>query len=217
MKQNRNVFGVALNHRTLRATMEEHFHIKPHVKPPTTPVLFIKPDNTQISHGDSIPAPHSNETIFAGPALGIVIKKTAHRVTAEQANQYIDGYAIVNEVSLAEESFYRPAIKAKCRDGFCPISTTINAEQVSKPESLNIHTYINGELKHSTNTDQLYYSINELVEFISSFITLEKGDVIITATPPRDETLALNVGDSVVIEIEQLGRLENSVVAEQEL
>ncbi len=217
MKQSKNVFGVALNHRALREEMEESFHTKPHLKPPTTPVLFIKPDNTHINQGDKIPAPSTNETIFAGPALGIVIGKKAHRVSAKQASDYIGGYVIVNEVSLAEESFYRPAIKAKCRDGFCPISTEIKIDQVSNPESLIINTYINDELVHTTNTNQLYYSINELVEFISSFITLEKGDVIITATPPRDKTLALMVGDTVSIEIEQLGRLENYIVAEQEL
>ena len=217
MKQSKNVFGVALNHRILRAKMEESFHTKPHLKPPTTPVLFIKPDNTHINQGDKIPFPSSNETIFAGPALGIVIGKTTHRIKTEQANSYIEGYVIVNEVSLAEDSFYRPAIKAKCRDGFCPISATINANMVSNPESLKINTYINDELKHSTSTEQLYYSFNELIEFISSFITLEKGDVIITATPIRDETLALKAGDTVSIEIEQLGRLENYVVAEQEL
>ena len=145
-----------------------------------------------------------------------MISKEAHHVSAENAHEYIQGYTIVNEVSLAEESFYRPAIKAKCRDGFCPIGpSVIDAKHIKTPESLSIDTYINGELKHSTNTDQLHYSIAQLIEFISSFITLQAGDLIITATPPR--TVELNAGDTVAIHIEGLGSLENPIVAEQEL
>lgn len=218
MKQNRNVFGVALNHRLLREQMEVAFNTKPHVKPPTTPVLFIKPDNTQIESGSAIPTPISNETVYAGPAIAIVIGKKTCRVSAENAADFIEGFTIINEVSLAETSFYRPAIKAKCRDGFCPISANIiKAEKIANPAELAINTFINNELVHTTNTSELHYSFNELIEFVSGFITLEQGDIIIAGTPPQSESLVIKAGDVVAIEIDQLGRLENPVVLEQEL
>lgn len=215
MKQTRQVFGVALNHSLLREQMAEAFNTKPHLKPPTTPVLFIKPDNTQISSGEPIPTPANNEKVYAGPTLGLVIGKKACRINAKDAINYIQGFTIVNEVSLAEDSFYRPAIKAKCHDGFCPISNNIvDIDNITDPKSLAIKTYINGELTHTTNSNELHYSFAELIEFISSFITLEQGDIIITGTPPRNESLAIKAGDKVAIEIEQLGRLENPVINE---
>lgn len=212
------VLGIALNHTDLRDKMQSTFNDKPHLNPPKTPVLHIKTDNTHIGHQAAIPAPASGEIIYAGPALGVVISKVAQRISAAEADDYIQGYTVVNEVSLAESSFYRPAVKAKCRDGFCPIGPTIvDAEHIDNPENLTVRTFINNELSHSTNTDKLFYTIPQLIEYVSSFITLQPGDLIITATPERTADLALKAGDTVAIDIEKVGRLENPIVAEQEI
>lgn len=212
------VLGIALNHTDLREQMEEAFNTKPHVNPPKTPVLHIKTDNTHIGNGSAIPAPADGEAIYAGPSLGVVIGKAATRVSAANALDYVKGYTVVNEVSLAENSFYRPAVKAKCRDGFCPIGPwVVDVADVKEPEALQITTYINGEMQHCTTTAKLHYGIAEIVEYVSSFITLQPGDLLIAGTPKRTENLALKAGDTVAIEIEQIGRLENPVVAEQEI
>ncbi|WP_372834368.1 fumarylacetoacetate hydrolase family protein [Pontibacterium sp.] len=215
---NGTVLGIALNHSDLRDQMDSAFNEKPHVNPPKTPVLHIKTDNTHIGNGAAIPAPADGETIYAGPSLGVVIGQQATRVSAADALDYVKGYTVVNEVSLAENSFYRPAVKAKCRDGFCPIGPwVVDAADVKAPESLQISTYINGEMQHCTTTAKLHYGIAEIVEYVSSFITLQPGDLLIAGTPPRTDKLALKAGDTVAIEIEQIGRLENPVVAEQEI
>ncbi|MFK4753567.1 fumarylacetoacetate hydrolase family protein [Oceanobacter antarcticus] len=209
------VFGIALNDKALYAKLEPSFHEKPHVNPPTRPVLHIKTANTHIGYGAPIPTPADGTAIYAGPSIGVVIGKQATRVSTEQAFEYISGYTVVNEVSLAENSFYRPAVKAKCRDGFCPIGPWIvDADDVTDVAALAIKTFINGELTHTTSTDRLRTGIAELVSYLSSFMTLEAGDLIIAGTPERTEQLALKAGDTVAIEIEAIGRLENPVMVE---
>ncbi|RBP80492.1 4-hydroxyphenylacetate isomerase [Marinomonas rhizomae] len=209
------VIGVALNDKTLYQSLEKQFNEKPHVSPPKTPVLHIKTDNTHIGYGDTIQIPSNLGSVFAGPSLGIVIGKKACRVTEESALDYVQGYTIVNEVSLAETSFYRPAVKAKCRDTFCPIGPwVVDATDVETPQNLTIKTYINDTLCHETSTNQMIHSIEQVIAYISSFITLDVGDMIIAGTPLRTESLEIKANDVVMVEIEKIGRLVNPVAAE---
>jgi len=210
-----NVIGVALNNKALAKSLEKAFNEKPHVQPPKTPVLHIKTDNTHIGYGKSIKLPTDKGAVFAGPSLGIVIGKKATRVDASNALDFVAGFTVVNEVSLAETSFYRPAVKAKCRDTFCPIGPwTVDKSAVSTPNKLSIKTFINDALVHETNTDQLIYSVEEVISYISSFMTLEAGDIIIAGTPERTADLAIKPGDNVMIDIEGVGRLVNPVEQE---
>ncbi|MEL0637551.1 fumarylacetoacetate hydrolase family protein [Marinomonas sp. TI.3.20] len=206
------VIGVALNDKGLYQSLVASFNEKPHVAPPKTPVLHIKTDNTHLGYGQPIRIPTDKGPVYAGPALGIVIGKKACRVTEEEALEYVKGYTIVNEVSLAETSFYRPAVKAKCRDTFCPIGPwIIDKNAVDEPNKLVISTYIDDELVHETNTDQLIYSVEAVISYISGFITLEVGDLIIAGTPERTAALEIKSGNSVTINIEGIGCLTNPV------
>jgi 5-oxopent-3-ene-1,2,5-tricarboxylate decarboxylase / 2-hydroxyhepta-2,4-diene-1,7-dioate isomerase len=212
------VFGIALNDKSLYAKLEPSFNEKPHVSPPTRPVLHIKTPNTYLGYGAAIPAPADGTAIYAGPSIGIVIGKQATRVSEAEALEFVSGYTVVNEVSLAEVSFYRPAVKAKCRDGFCPIGPwVVDAADVANVEALSIVTSVNGEKVHATNTDQLRAGVAELVSYLSSFMTLEAGDLIIAGTPERTDSLALKAGDTVSIDIESIGVLTNTVINETEL
>lgn len=209
---NGSVIGVALNNKGLYQSLEATFNEKPHVNPPKTPVLHIKTDNTHIGHGQAIQIPQDKGPVYAGPSLGIVIGKQACRVSEEEALEYVKGYTIVNEVSLAETSFYRPAVKAKCRDTFCPIGPwVIEKSAVSNPNALAIKTYIDDVLVHETNTDQLIYSVEAVISYISGFMTLEVGDIIIAGTPERTSSLEIKSGNSVSINIEGIGCLTNPV------
>ena len=210
-----NVIGVALNDKALVKSLEHVFNEKPHIQPPKTPVLHIKTDNTHIGYASTIKVPVDKGPVYAGPSLGIVIGKNATRVDVSSALDFVAGFTVVNEVSLAETSFYRPAVKAKCRDTFCPIGPwTVDKEAVSTPNNLSIKTYVNDALVHNTNTDQLIYSVEEIISYISSFMTLEAGDIIIAGTPERTPDLEIKPGDSVMIEIEGVGRLVNPVEQE---
>lgn len=210
-----SVIGVALNNKALAKSLEQAFNEKPHIHPPKTPVLHIKTDNTHIGYASSIKVPTDKGAIYAGPSLGIVIGKTATRVNASDSLDFVQGFTVVNEVSLAETSFYRPAVKAKCRDTFCPMGPwTVDKTAVSHPNNLSIKTFVNDALVHETNTNQLIHSVEEIVSYISSFMTLEAGDIIIAGTPERTPELEIKPGDSVMIDIEGIGRLANPVEQE---
>lgn len=209
------LFGVALNYQGLLNQRLAEFEQAPYKQPPIKPVLFIKTPNTRNSHGAPVVYPAGVEHLQPGPALGVVIGKDASRVSAADALEHVAGYTIVNEFSLPEDSYYRPAVKAKCRDGFCSIGPQlVPAEQVPDPHQLAIRLLVNGELRQHNSTANLVRSIPQLIAEISEFMTLHAGDVLITGTPEgRVDVLP---GDQVDVEIAGLGRLSNPIVAEQE-
>jgi 5-oxopent-3-ene-1,2,5-tricarboxylate decarboxylase/2-hydroxyhepta-2,4-diene-1,7-dioate isomerase len=207
------LFGIALNYQGLLRSRLEEFQQPPYQKPPVKPVLFIKTSNTRNGHDQPVVFPAGVERLQPGPALGVVIGKDASRVSEAEAMNHVAGYLIVNEFSLPEESYYRPAVKAKCRDGFCSIGPElVPVEQVSNPNALGIRLLVNGELRQQNNTANWVRNIPQLIAELSEFMTLHKGDVLITGTP--EGRVDVQPGDIVAVEIDGLGRLVNTVVAE---
>ena len=204
------VFAVALNHRSQLDAWREAFEQAPYKTPPKTAVWFIKPHNTVIGGGEPIPLPQG-ETVYSGATIALVVGKTACKVAVENAAHYIAGYALANEVSLAEESFYRPAIKAKCRDGFCPLGDTVAIENV---DNLTITTEINGREVDRWSTADLQRSAAELLSALSEFATLNPGDVILLGTPQA--RVALNPGDRVRVLADGFPPLENPTIVDSE-
>lgn len=208
------LFGVALNYQGLLKQRLAEFEQPPYQKPPLKPVLFIKTPNTRNRHDADVVHPGGGETLQPGPALGVVIGKSASRVSAAEAMDYVAGYTVVNEFSLPEDSYYRPAVKAKCRDGFCAIGPElVPSAQVADPHSLAITLYVNGKVRQQNSTANFVRDIPQLIAEISEFMTLHAGDVLITGTPEgRVDVLP---GDRVEVAISGLGRLVNTVVAEE--
>ncbi|MDR9889221.1 4-hydroxyphenylacetate degradation bifunctional isomerase/decarboxylase [Pseudenterobacter timonensis] len=205
------VFAVALNHRSQLDAWRDAFTQAPYNAPPKTPVWFIKPRNTVIRAGEPIPYP-SGETVLSGATVALVVGKTASRVAVDDAMEYIAGFALANEVSLPEESFYRPAIKAKCRDGFCPLGDVVALKNV---DNLTVITEINGREADHWNTADLQRSAAELLSALSEFATLNPGDAILIGTP--QSRVALRPGDRVRVMAEGFPALENPVVSEDTL
>lgn len=172
------IFAVALNHRS-QLDAARGVSTGPYKTPPKTAVWFIKPRNTVIGDGEAIPYPQG-ETVQSGATVALIVGKTARKVAAEEAANYIAGYALANDVSLPEESFYRPAIKAKCRDGFCPIGTLSAVRNV---DDLTIITEINGREADSWHTGDLQRNAAQLLSALSEFATLNPGDAILIGTP----------------------------------
>ena len=207
------LFGVALNYQGLLEQRLAEFEQPPYQKPPIKPVLFIKTPNTRNQHGANVVHPGNGERLQPGPALGVVIGKTASRVSPDEALDYVAGYTIVNEFSLPEDSYYRPAVKAKCRDGFCAIGPElVPTAQLADPHSLAIKLYVNGEIRQQNTTANFVRNIPLLIAEISEFMTLHEGDVLITGTP--EDRVDVQPGDTVEVEISGLGRLANHIVAE---
>lgn len=207
------VYGVALNHRSLLDKLAADFQQPPYQKAPATPVLFIKPRNTHAGHGSNIALPTQAGKVFAGGALGVVIGKTASKLAEEQALDVVAGYTVVNEISLEETSFYRPAVKAKCRDGFCPMGPWQVDAAAIDPLHVEVRSYLNGQLAETNHSRDWLRSVPQLIAALSQFMTLLPGDVIIAATPLRQ--LEIRPGDSVAVEIDGIGRLENRFIAEE--
>ncbi|WP_205438062.1 fumarylacetoacetate hydrolase family protein [Edwardsiella tarda] len=204
------VFAVALNHRSQLAARDAQFHSPPYQEPPKTPVWFIKPRNTVIPSGAAIPHP-AGEQVLSGATLALVVGRRAHQVSVQQAAEFIAGFALANEVSLPESSFYRPAIKAKCRDGFCPLGdrVVLPAEQIA---TLTIITAINDVEVDRWSTADLLRSAPQLLSALSDFATLQPGDVILLGTPQQRVTI--KPGDRVSVRAAGFPTLENLVVTQ---
>ncbi|VFT14423.1 putative 4-hydroxyphenylacetate degradation bifunctional isomerase [Pseudomonas aeruginosa] len=154
------LFGVALNYKGLLDSRLPEFQQPPYQKPPVKPVLFIKTPNTRNEHDAPVLFPRGVERLQPGPALGVVIARDASRVKEEEAMAHVAGYVIVNEFSLPEDSYYRPAVKAKCRDGFCPFGPQlVPTQEIADPHALELKLYVNGELRQRNNTANLVRDI----------------------------------------------------------
>lgn len=198
----RSVFAVALNHRSQTEAWQARFHQSPYQTPPKTPVWFIKPRNTHRRDGDTIALP--NEQTYSGGTLAVIIGRTARKVAEGEAADYIRGFALANELSLAEAHFYRPAIKAKCRDGFCPIGEPAALKDAG---ALEIITEVNGVEQQRWSTADLHRDAAALIAALSEFATLQAGDVILLGTP--QQRIPVSEGDSVTLRAQGLPPLTN--------
>ncbi|BDH45524.1 2-hydroxyhepta-2,4-diene-1,7-dioate isomerase [Salmonella enterica subsp. enterica serovar Choleraesuis] len=203
---NKTIYGVALNHASQQQAFADAFHQPPYKNPPRTPVWFIKPRNTWRASGDPVVLPAGEQT-FSGATVGVVIGKTARRVKEGAAHEVIAGYCLANEISLAENDFYRPAIRAKCRDGFCPLGELVEGQL---PQDLKIVTEINGEQRDSWSLADLTRNASGLIAALSEFATLRPGDVILLGTPLN--RVELHAGDNVTIKAQGFPSLTNTCV-----
>lgn len=209
------VYGTLLNYKGALAALGEVVYAAPYQQAPQAPVLYIKPLNTLNAYGLSIPMPTDVSALEMGAALGVVIGRTATRVKEEEALTYIEGYTVVNDVSIPHEQVFRPAVSYKARDGFCPIGPwIIDRDAVENPDKLAIRVFVNGELRQENNTSNLIRSVARLMADVTEFMTLHAGDTLLVGVP--EGTPLAQVGDYVRIEIEGVGRLENTIVPEEE-
>lgn len=210
------IYGALLNYKGALAALGEAINEAPYKEAPKAPVLYIKPANTVIGYGMPIPLPADVSELEMGAALGIVIGRTATRVSEVQALEYIEGYTVVNDVSIPHDSVYRPAVSQKTRDGFCPVGPwVIDRDAVVNPGSLGVRVLINGELRQENTTTNLIRSVACLIADVTDFMTLNAGDMLLVGVP-EGAPLA-KAGDHVRIEIDGVGCLENTIVHEDEL
>ncbi|RZG64447.1 4-hydroxyphenylacetate isomerase [Acinetobacter bouvetii] len=206
-----NIFGIALNYKCLYEKIQAQFNEKPYVNEPKKPVLFIKTPNTRNQSGNPV-VKQKDDILQAGPALGIVIGKSTSRVSENDALAHVAGFVTVNELSLPEDSYYRPAIKAKCQDGFCVLGTPVAADAVTDLNNLTLRVYVNGELKQEGTTANWIRTPAQIIEEISEYMPLNEGDIILTGTP--DGRVDVQAGDEVRVEIDQLGSVTNTIQEE---
>lgn len=201
------MIGLALNYSDHAAELN--------LQLPAAPVLFNKNPNTLIGHKGQVVAPTGVEYMHYENELVVVIDRRCRRVKAERAEQVIRGYTIGNDVTVRDfiNNWYRPPVKAKGFDTFGPLGPVlVTADELADAGCLEVRTYINGEMRQSGNTCNFIYSVPQLIEYISDFMTLEPGDMIWTGTPKGISPI--RPGDVMQLEIDGIGALVNAVVAE---
>ncbi|SET60065.1 5-carboxy-2-oxohept-3-enedioate decarboxylase HpaG1 subunit [Oceanobacillus limi] len=207
------IYGTIFNVNEQLDAMKETFHEKPYLTKPNRPVLYVKPRNTINAHLHEVVLPEDVSEVQINATLGVVMGENATRLSEENAMEYVGGYTVVNDVTVPHDNFYRPNIKNKVRDGFCPVGPWImNKDVVSNPEASMIWTFKNDELIQVQNLTDLVRPIKKLLADVTEFMTLYKGDMLLVGVP-HNPPIAVN-GDTIRIEIDQVGRLENTFVHE---
>ncbi|WHY79405.1 fumarylacetoacetate hydrolase family protein [Neobacillus sp. WH10] len=210
------IYGTLLNYKGALKVIENEVNEAPYNQPPKEPILYIKPVNTINGYNMPIPLPSDVAELEVGATLGVVIGRTATRVSEEHALDYVAGYTVVNDVTVPHSSVYRPAISQKARDGFCPVGPwVIERDAIENPDALELSVYINGELKQKNTTANLIRPVKKLITDVTEFMTLTAGDTLLVGVP--EGAPLVKSGDHVCIEIEGVGTLENRVVHEHEI
>ncbi len=201
---------------------------------PASPLLFAKFANAVIGDGDPIVRPEGTRALDLEVELGVVIGRTAHRVTRERALDHVAGYVVVNDVSARDWQGVPQALRdgekgdgqwlrAKSSDTFLPIGPLlVTPDELDPAAGLRLRSWRitpdgTVHLMQDGSTADLIHDVPALVAFISSVITLEPGDLIATGTPAgvgvfRDPPVFLEPGDRVRCEIEGIGAVENPVI-----
>jgi len=179
---------------------------------PTVPLMFLKPPSAVIGPNESILLPPQSQRVEHEAELAVVIGKRGRGIPADEALSYVFGYTIANDVT-ARDLQRRDGqwTRGKGFDTFCPIGPWIETDL--DPSDALITCRVNGEVRQSGSTRDMVFSVAQLIAFISSVMTLEPGDVILTGTPAG--VGPLNPGDVVSVEIEGIGTLVNPVEAER--
>lgn len=207
------VVGALLNDPAQLAALGDAAHQPPHKAPPRAPVLEVKPRHTLAGNGATVRVPSGETELEAGASLAIVIGRTACRVAAADAMGCVAGYLIAADFSLPLASHYRPSVRLKARDGFCPLGPqVVPATQVVDPDALTVEVRIDGEPVHRHGTSGRVRGVAQLIADVSEFMTLNPGDVLLLG---RSQGAPLaRAGQAVEITITGLGTLRCTLAAE---
>lgn len=204
------VYGVLLNDPATVARLAPTFDAPPYKAPPVAPILYIKPRNTFASDGCDVAVPAPGEVRIDG-TIGAVIGLAATRVRARDALAHVSGYVIVSDVTLPHESYYRPAVRQRCRDGFCPIGEVVPATGFDVAHA-TMTIAIDGRVVLERSFAEVVRDLPQLIEDVTDFMTLDVGDILLMG-PPEGAPIA-KAGSTVRIEVPGLGSLSHRVVNE---
>ena len=201
------VIALALNYADHAAEME--------LAEPEEPALFFKSPNTWIGHREPVVYPAGGRYVHYEVELAVAVGRRSRRVPAGRAMEAVRGYTIANDLVIRDyvTNTFRPPLRGKCWDTFCPIGPYLVEDEVVDPHRLGLRAYVNGELRQSGTTADMVHRIPELIEYVSFFMTLEPGDLILTGTPRG--VSHVHPGDELRLEVDGLGALVNPVVAEE--
>ena len=207
------VYGALLNDRATVERLSPEFDSAPYKAAPKAPVLYIKPRNTFAGEGAAVAVPAEPGELRIDATIGLVIGKRASRVSVDQALSHVAGFVVVSDVTLPHESYYRPAIRQRDRDGFCPISRMFKDEAGFDLDNATLSITINGERAYERSLATLVRSAAQLLADVTEFMTLAAGDVLLLG--PGEASPVACPGDQIRIAVPGLGELSHSVVEEK--
>lgn len=200
---------IIATHLTYRSRVEE-YRMK---APPAAPSYFMKPLSSLSYHRAPVARPRGCRFLNYEGEIAVVIGRRCSGVSINEALQYVRGYTVANDWGVHD---FRHAdrgsmLRVKGQDGFCPLGPVLVDAADVDPAHLTIRTYVNGQLVQEGETgSDLLFSFAYQVADLSRLITLEPGDALLTGTPANSRPV--NIGDVVAVEVEGMGRLENTVI-----
>jgi len=180
---------------------------------PDEPLIFLKPNTSVIGPGEPIFYPEQSSNVHFEGELAVVIGRICRDVPAEDAAKVIFGYTVANDVTARDlQASDGQWARAKGFDTFCPLGPWIETDL--DPSDLRVTTELNGDLLQDGRTSEMVFTVPDVIAYVSSFMTLLPGDVILTGTP--EGVGPMQVGDAVSVSVEGIGTLTNQVVSRNE-
>jgi 5-oxopent-3-ene-1,2,5-tricarboxylate decarboxylase/2-hydroxyhepta-2,4-diene-1,7-dioate isomerase len=179
------------------------------------PLVFLKGSNSVIGHRGHTRRPRGVAFMHYECELAVIIGPPAKNVNAANAMNHVAGYTVCNDYAIRDylENYYRPNLRVKSRDGGTVLGPWfVDASDVADPHELVLRTRVNGKITQEGSTSNMVNRIPELIEYLSSFMTLGPGDVILTGTP--EGVVNVSEGDEVITEIDGIGSLSNTIVGD---
>jgi len=184
-----------------------------HTKVTEDPLIFLKPASSVIFNGDSIIIPKMSKCLHYEVEMGVVIGKKCKNVSQKNALDYVLGYLVCLDITardIQDEAKKNgwPWTIAKGFDTFAPISDVVLKDEIKNPNNLDLSLKLNGKIRQSSNTKYMVYSVERIIEFVSSIMTLERGDLIMTGTPEgvgeiiTGDVLEANLGDLCFLKVD---------------
>ena len=177
------------------------------------PLVFVKGPNSLVGHHGVVRRPAGVAFMHYECELAVVIGRPAKQVQAADAMAHVAGYTVCNDYAVRDflENWYRPNLRVKNRDGGTVLGPwLVTADEVPDPQALGLRTRVNGQLVQQGHTSGMVHSVAALIEYLSDFMTLQPGDIILTGTP--EGTVNVNAGDVVDCEIDGIGCLRNTLI-----
>lgn len=205
------VVGVLMNDPAALAVLGEAVHAAPYKAPPKAPVLYVKPRNTLQPADGPVVLPAGVETLELGAALGLVIGRTACRVSEAQALAHVAALVPVADLSVPHTSFYRPSVRFKALDGSCRLGRPVPLGDVD-PDALDLRVTVDDVPAQIATTARFQRHAARLLADVSAFMTLHPGDLLLTGVPFAAPIV--RAGQRACIAFSGLGALELSFVQE---
>lgn len=207
----RTVVGLLLNDPAALPLIGDAANQPPYKGAPKKPVLYIKPANTYTASGTDVVLPPEVSEVQIGACLGIQIGQTATRLSRDNALDVVAGYRLVADLTVPHAVFYRPAIKQKCRDGFCPLGEVVPRSAVANPDDLTLMVEIDGTTPWATTTANRVRDVRQALVDVTEFMSLHPGDVLLLGIPAQPPVA--RAGQSYRISAPGFPLLSNRLIA----